>query len=368
MNAHGGLKLAVVVLGVAAAMFGSAAVGGQEPKTKVEDLSEAQLIKMIRALSEPGQSELSPAEEKVLQRGHRMELLAVLNELLDRFPQTEFRTRALTLKLRTLGTLARVDLRFWKMLDELTQELAREKPTGELAAARDFAALEVFVIGARLEKMPEQQRLRGTFERYQAFLEDHPDSELVPVIWASLIRNALVLGDRERAQKELEAFGQRFPEHPAYRRAAGEVAFAGRLGLPYDLKFQAVDGSEVDTGDFAGKVQVVYFWISSDPGVEQLLAQLAQLDREYYEQGLRLVGVCADLQRARMDQLVKQIPLRGPHFYDGKGFQNALVVAGGITSFPTILVVDRGGILRYVNPEEKLEDIVKALLAEPATP
>ena len=69
-----------------------------------------------------------------------------------------------------------------------------------------------------------------------------------------------------------------------------------------------------------------------------------------------------------MDQFLEEIPVRGPHFYDGKGYQNALVVASGITGFPTIVVVDRQGILRYVNPEDKLEDVVKALLAERATP
>ncbi len=297
-----------------------------------------------------------------------MQLLATLDELLIKYPKSKFREQALILKLRTLAPLARVDPSFWKMLDALTHEIAQENPTGELAAARDFAALDVFVIGARLENMPRERRLRGTFERYEAFLEDHPDSQLTPVIWASLIRSALALGQQERARQEVGKFRKRFPQHPAYRRAAGEVAFAGRIGSLYGLKFDAVGGGEVDTTNFAGKVQVVYFWVSSNPEAEQLLKQLAALDRKHHEQGLVLVGVCADLQRERMDQLLKKIPLRGPHYYDGKGFENALVVASGITSFPTILVVDRGGILRHVNPEAELDQVVKALLEQPAEP
>lgn len=358
--------LTVAVLGLAVVLPGLAA-GSQDPG-KAEDLNEAQLIKMIKALAEPGHTKLAPAEEKEFQERHHMQLLATLDELLIRYPKTKFREQALILKLRTLAPLARVDPRFWKMLDALTHEIGQENPTGELAAARDFAALDVFVIGARLEGMPQERRLRGTFERYQAFLEDHPDSQFTPVIWASLIRSALALEQQERARQELERFRKRFPQHPAYRRAAGEVAFAGRIGLPYGLKFDAVDGRKIDTTDFAGEVQVIYFWVSSDPESEQLLKRLATLDRTYHAQGLSLVGVCADLQRARMDQLLEKIPLRGPHFYDGKGFQNALVVASGITSFPTILVVDRGGILRHVNPEDELEKVVKALLEHPAEP
>ncbi|GEM_PF-2360708 len=349
----------------------SPATGEGEPPTaapSLESMPEEKLIRLIRGLAEPGTTKLAPDEERRFQAARRLELLTAVDELLERFPKSEFRDQACIIKLGVLGRLSRLHPQFLATLDEFARQVAAGHPQGELAAHMDFAAIQVFVAGARLENMPEERRLKGTLERYEAFLVDHPESELIPMIWGSLIRNVLALGQTDRAWAELAKFEKRFPQHEDYKRLRGEVSLAGRIGLPFEYQFVTYTGAGIDSKTLTGTVQVLHFWVSTSPESVEMLDRLRRLHQTYRDQGLRPIGVCLDTSIEQMDKTLAEHPVDWVQYNDTKGFKNDLVVGTGVTRVPTVLVIDRRQTLRYVNPEEDLEAVVKRLLAEPAPP
>ena len=328
-------------------------------------ITEDKLIAVIKALSEPGATSLAPDKERELQRKRRLELVLAVDDLLERFPESKFADEACIAKLQALGYLARFNPRYLAHLGEFQEWVKGRKPTGELAAQADMTGIEIFVIGARFEDMPVDRQLQGTFERYEAFLKDHPDSSLTPIVWASLIRNALARDDLDRAQRELRAFGQKFPQNEHYQRAYGEVTLRTRIGHPLEYGFVSGDGATVDSANFKGHVQILHFWASAQPASVKQLDQLVRLKGKFEREGVRIVGVCLDTDLQTMRQTMATHHVDWVQYNNGKGFDNELVVGIGVTELPTVLVADEEQVLRYINPPD-LEAAVEKLLGKPA--
>ena len=329
-----------------------------------ETLSEQALIGKIGQLSEPIQTNLSLAIQLQVLAPRSQKTLALIDELLTRFPETAFKNEALIIKLRTLAELARTDPGYLRELLALTDKIGADNPTGELAAENAFHAIQGFVLGARLEKMPEEHRLLGTLERYEAFVEDYADSPLRPVIWASMIRNLIALERIERAEKESVSLHLAYPDHRATKRAVGEVYRATAVGKPYRLEYTSSDGKVVRTADYLGKVLVVHFWATWSRASMDGLPELITLHKEFADRGLQLIGVNVDKSRRRIDSALRDHDLSWPQYFDQKGLENDILVGSGVVKIPTYFVVDRRGVLRSIDPSEKLRDLVGTLLAE----
>lgn len=294
------------------------------------------------------------------------DLVTLIDRLLAEYPQTEFRETAQIWLMESLAVLARGDERALDRLLLLTDEIQRSGVKGELGAHASFYGIQAFVLGARRERMPEERRLLGTFERYEAFLKDYPDSELTSVVWASLIRNALVMGNRERAEDELARFAARYPNDPAYKRAEGEVHRSKAVGHPFAFEFTTPQGERLRTAEMKGKVLVVHFWASTSTESLEQLERLRLLQERHGKENLAIVGVSVDTERQAMEQALKSHQADWPQYFDGKGFSNVILVGSGVTTIPTIYVVDRAGILRSTEPGKSLEDLVDSLVAERA--
>ena len=92
------------------------------------------------------------------------------------------------------------------------------------------------------------------------------------------------------------------------------------------------------------------------------LPDLIDLYGEFKEKGLRLLGVNIDHDRAAVDEGLGKYDVSWPQYFDGKGFENDILVATGVLNVPTVFVIDREGILRAINSGENLRDLVRELL------
>ena len=309
------------------------------------ELSEAALIARIQELGEPPKTSGSRRDQFLKALPNMQEAIRRVDELLVRFPKSSFRTDAMLVKLRALSALARSGAIYIERFRAFTAEIAQSGVSGRLASECAFYAIQAFVFGARHAKMPEDLRLRGTLERYDAFLTDYPDSPRRPVVWASLIRNLVALDRTERATKEVAKLKLAFPAHSAARRAAGEVFQATAVGKPYRLEFVANDGTQIDTAQNLGQVVLVHFWATWNPSSLKELPQLVKLHDQFAAKGLVLLGVNADRERRRFDDVARAMLLTWPQHFDGKGFENRLLVANGVVNLPAYFVVDRRGVL-----------------------
>lgn len=335
------------------------------PAGQSTPLREAALIEQIKRMDRPLKTEGRAKERLAEQFELKRVVVLTVDELLARYPRTSFRETALRTKLAALAALARVNPKYLKDLRMLTDELSRSKVGDQLSADADYYAIQAFVLAARLEGMPEETRVLGTIERYEAFLRGHPASRHVPVIWASLIRNALAANQPDRANREWEKMRRRFPNHIATRRARGEIVRLTHVGKPFGYEFTTTDGAEIKTSDFFGKVVLIHFWKSDDRESTQFMPMLVRLSKTYKDQGLELVGVNIDRDRAAFEAAIKTHGLTWPNYFDGKGRENDLLIGGGVTRIPAFYLLDRMGLLRHTEPGKRIEELIESLLAEP---
>jgi len=359
----------IVVIGVIALITAANPhpVSGQPANRPIipEDASERYLLWQIDRLDAELHQGMPKLDSPRKKSAAEQVLLFFIDELLERYPDTTAKDRALILKLRTLADLARGNRDLLSQLLVLTEEIARGMPGGELASENSFYAIQAFVIAARYEDMPRDRRLHGAVERYQAFVEDNPDSPRVPVILASMIRDLLALDEFDRAVKALLSLQRGHPKHPATRRAKGEVNRARAVGRPFKRDLTTSDGRTIRSSDYADKVLVIHFWSSRGKLSTEQVRDLAALYSEYHHLGLELLSINVDVDRERAQRAADALKVPWRQYYEPKGLESDIVVNSGVIALPTFFVIDRAGILQSVDRGEHLSDLIKHLAADP---
>jgi len=131
-------------------------------------------------------------------------------------------------------------------------------------------------------------------------------------------------------------------------------------------------GDEVDLAKQRGKVVIVDFWGTWCPPCRAAIPKNVQLVKEYGEEDLVFVAV-HDARRG-WDKAPKMIEDTGINYpvaldkkaEDGSGISTK---AFNVAFWPTYIAIDRAGIVRAVGLRpDKVEDVVKILLAEPMPP
>jgi hypothetical protein len=335
------------------------------------DASEKDLIAEIVDLTASFDSPTPTPDAFLSLSNRRIKALAYINALLKRFPDTSFKTEALILKLSLLRNLARLQEPYLGELLQLTQQLSRQELPPRLAEENAYSEVQAFVLGARLEDMPVPTRLRGTAERYRAFLEDFPNSPREPVIRASLVRTLIGLGALDDAKRQLSVLERRHPDHQATKRAAGEVWRMTAVGQPVNITHTMPDGSVLNTENAAGKVVVLHLWSLGrrEPSLVSL-AHLLKLRDANQQRPLQIIGVNLDTDapgnpiQSLAREILRERNIDWPQYFDSTGEESALLVKLGVTRLPAYFIIDSKGILRGTDPGDTLDSLVDLLLTE----
>jgi thiol-disulfide isomerase/thioredoxin len=268
--------------------------------------------------------------------------------------------------MSALSGLARSNPQHLRELLTLTDRISKENPTGRLASETAYFAIQGFVLGARLEDMPEERRHLGTRERYEAFLEDYPKSVRAPLIGASLVRTLVAMSEVDEAAKWVKRMRDQYPDHSATRRAEGELSLAQALGKPYTFEHTMPDGKKLRTGDYSGNVLILHFWASWNEEAVKAIPELVRLYAELEGRGLRIVGVNVDSDRKQADEAIERLAMTWPQFFDKKGFRSEVIIRSGVVRIPSYLVIDRKGVLHSTDPGDGLSEMVRRLVAAPS--
>lgn len=317
-----------------------------EERPDAVTLSEAALIAQIRSVID--QIPAAPSPEAFIAaiqpiHGALLEEIAALE---SRYPTSPLLPDALLLRVRIYAYQARVDSTALGLLFGAIARAEKSQPPDPIAAELDFCSIQAFVLGARSEQMPEDRRLRGTAERYRAFLEEHPESPRVPVVAASLVRVLLQLGRVDEARPVVAMLKNRFSESREARRAEGELFRATGIGKPFPFAFQLSDGTVLSNETLRGKVVLIHFWASWRKRSVEDLPRVRQLRAELGEDRLALIGVNLDVQPDAFREVIERVDMPWFQYVDGKGLRNEMLLATGVRSLPHYMVVDASGVLR----------------------
>jgi len=126
------------------------------------------------------------------------------------------------------------------------------------------------------------------------------------------------------------------------------VAFAGvgKGQRAPEFSLPSLSGSTVALSSMRGKVVLVDFWAQWCEPCKKELPQLDKLAKDYAGKGVVVVAVNIDKQRDNAERMVKQLGVSLPVLLDPAGS-----VAGSydLPKMPTSFVIDKKGIVRYVN-------------------
>jgi len=135
--------------------------------------------------------------------------------------------------------------------------------------------------------------------------------------------------------------------------------------VPLDLKFQAVDGGQVDLAKLRGKVVMVEFWATWCGPCRMEVPNVVATYNQLHTNGFEIVGVSLDQNKDQLVNFTKQVGMLWPQYFDGKGWANEVSSRYGINSIPTAWLVDKKGMVRSTEARgPDLAQQVKTLLAE----
>lgn len=138
-------------------------------------------------------------------------------------------------------------------------------------------------------------------------------------------------------------------------------------GLPFpDFSEKDLSGKPISVAGSKGKVVMIDFWATWCPPCRRELPHVIALYQKYHDNGFDIIGVSLDDQRGKLDDFLKeQTEMTWPQYYDGKGWQNELVLKYQVKSVPcTILIGKDGKIIGTYLSGGKLDAAVSDALAK----
>jgi thiol-disulfide isomerase/thioredoxin len=114
------------------------------------------------------------------------------------------------------------------------------------------------------------------------------------------------------------------------------------------LKGKTLDGADVDLAALRGKVVLVDFWTTWCDPCRRELPLLQKLHAEYREKDLVVLGVTVGEDQTVVSRFVKSAALTYPTLVLDEAAEgtNQIIAALSLTSFPTIVLIDREGKIK----------------------
>lgn len=196
----------------------------------------------------------------------------------------------------------------------------------------------------------------------EQFVKDYPNTEETPEALHRLgMANEFAGRAGEDAAKGFYAtLAKNFPQHPLAPLAQGAVRRLESEGQPFVLAGpNLITGQQLSSGQFAGKVVVVYFWASWYGQLKPEAAALTDLMRKYNGKGLEVLTVCLDQTPQQAVQAINATSLPGQHLFQAGG---GLATQWGVMGPHAFLVGKDGKVVSKNAQVPLLADEIEKLL------
>ena len=153
------------------------------------------------------------------------------------------------------------------------------------------------------------------------------------------------------------------------RRIFNSIAFGALVALS-SIGTAIASQPDLDLARFRGKVVVVDFWASWCKPCRQSIPWLNEMYARYGAQGLVIIGVNVDAERADADRFLHDVPIEFQVLYDSQG---DIAKEFDLQGMPSSFVFDRDGKLVHtllgfrMNRRAEHEGQIQSLLSRKIT-
>ena len=151
-------------------------------------------------------------------------------------------------------------------------------------------------------------------------------------------------GEEEKALKWYDAIVKDFPQSVAIRKAAGAKTRLTSLGKSVSLRGKLIDNSSFDLAKLKGKVVLIQYWATWCEPCKSDMPLLKEL-RAKFKGNFEVVGVCLDNNKAEMTAFLKENDPRWPQLFEEGGLDSRFANELGIQTLPTMILVDKTGVV-----------------------
>ena len=225
-----------------------------------------------------------------------------------------------------------------------SRRAARSAPYAALHKIQAVNSIESAEPGAKPEKV-----LAAYLDKLKGFLKDYPQADDRP----DALFQIATLNEFDNEEKDARAYyaklAEESPKSEFGKKAAGALRRLDLAGKPIDLTGKGINGEPMDASKFQGKPLLVLFWTSTADAGRRELPELAKVQAKHKDQGLEVLGVCLDTDKAAVQAYLKDNGLAWPQILEPKGMDGEVANQYGIISLPTMFLVDAGGKVRNRN-------------------
>jgi peroxiredoxin len=248
---------------------------------------------------------------------------------------------------------------------DLLWEWSRRCPSSELVVERSLDCLwwclDTEELG-RLQKLLEQC-CRSEFPEVSApaqlglarFLKSVAESRPVEERSTAWLQRSRLLLDGLSKKRPKGVYAEK-----AARLLSALDTVSPGLTSP-EFRGRDFDGREVNSSSFRGSIVVLFFWGYWCGACRQHLPRMAAIQRRYEGRGVCVLGVNSD-QESTLHEMHDADKSPWRNIMDGST-TGPVGVLFGVDAWPTYVLIDRSGTIRYRNPP-RLERAIQGLLGE----
>jgi thiol-disulfide isomerase/thioredoxin len=197
----------------------------------------------------------------------------------------------------------------------------------------------------------------------RALQKDFPDRGDLASLTMSLADLWFEQGNTGKSKALAEEVLKGKPEDDSKEAAQALIKKLNVLGKPFPLKFTSLDGREVDLQKLSGKVVLLDFWATWCGPCMRELPNVKAAYQKLHDKGFEIVGISYDEDKEALNRIVTTENMAWPQHFDGEGGKK-FAEDYGVTTIPTMWLVDKKGIVRDLMGRSDLAVKVEKLLAE----
>lgn len=210
-----------------------------------------------------------------------------------------------------------------------------------------FRAQAYNLKGIALQSLAEGKDQKKLQDAEAAFRQGLALNADLPIIYYNLGLTLIQQGHDREGIAELEKYAELQPGGPNVAEARKMIANPRRAREPYAPAFSitTATGEYLALEDLRGKVVLLDFWGTWCPPCVASVPSLRNLHKKYEkEASLVMIGISSDSEAEKWRAFIARNQMVWPQFWDrDRRVQRAFAVR----AFPTYIVIDHEGIIRF---------------------